>query len=245
MRRAIELNARRSIEAIPHLRDALDACLAQTRSTGCSYGDYWRLYRHVRRHQPVEVLELGGGVSTVVLAVALRDNEAEGRTKGRLTSMEEVADWHKEVVRIFPDQYRSYVDFVLSPTIMDGFSVFRGVRYRDVPERPYSFVFVDGPAYDATDGSGKTCCFDLIHLLRRSDVPVAAMVDTRVSTVYVLQQILGRERVRYCPIRTTGFVEPSTGRDLVTTGEPPSAVFAESYRPFGRTRLEFRKPEGV
>jgi hypothetical protein len=245
VRRVIEFNARRRIEGIPHLRDALRGCLEQTKSTGCSYGDYWRLYQYVRRHKPIEVLELGGGVSTVVLAVALRDNAAEGHPPGRLTSMEEEEIWHKELVAIFPNAYRSYVDFVLSPTVMDGFSVFRGVRYRDVPDRPYSFVFVDGPAYDAKDGSGKTSCFDLVRVLSRSSTPVAALVDTRVSTVYVLQQVLGRARVRFCPIRTIGIVQPSTKADLLTPGVPPSAVFAESYRPFGRTRLEFRKPSAT
>ena len=39
------------------------------------------------------------------------------------------------------------VDFCLSDTVEDYFSLFRGMRYRDVPDRPYEFIFIDGPKY--------------------------------------------------------------------------------------------------
>ena len=48
--------------------------LEKSVSTGCDYVDYLALYNHVRKHKPQYVLELGTGVSTVVLAYALREN---------------------------------------------------------------------------------------------------------------------------------------------------------------------------
>src|SRR3546814_15369311 len=59
-----------------------------------SYSDYLTLYEQVRAHRPREILECGTGISTVVLAQALRENAAEiGQAPGRVTSMEDDPDW--------------------------------------------------------------------------------------------------------------------------------------------------------
>ena len=47
----------------------------KTESTGCSYTDYFFLYRLIRKHKPTQVLECGTGVTTLVIAYALNQNE--------------------------------------------------------------------------------------------------------------------------------------------------------------------------
>jgi tRNA A58 N-methylase Trm61 len=89
------------------------------------------------------VLELGTGASTVVIAQALLENDV-----GRVTSMEESEDWYIHARQNLPSGLP--VDIVLSSTVEDCFSIFRGIRHRDIPDRSYDFVFVDvrvtGPA---------------------------------------------------------------------------------------------------
>jgi len=52
-------------------------------------------------------------------------------------------------------------------------------------------------------------------VLLQSTKPVAGMVDKRVSTCYVLQQLLGTDRVKYDPVAHLGFIKPSTKNDLI------------------------------
>ena len=88
--------ARRILEAKPELWALMTQVAAGTAVTGASYSDYLTLYAQVRAHRPREILECGTGISTVVLAQALRENAIEdGETPGRVTSMEDDADWYR------------------------------------------------------------------------------------------------------------------------------------------------------
>jgi len=191
----------------------LQEYLTRTRSTGCSYIDYWQLYRAIRRHRPREVLELGTGASTVVIAQALLENGV-----GRVTSMEESEDWYIHARQNLPSGLP--VDIALSSTVEDCFSIFRGIRYRDIPDRSYDFVFVDGPSYRT--GKGEiTFDFDLIRIVERSQGPVRAIIDKRVSTCFVMQRVLPG-KVRYVRHLGLGFVDPVTSADLreIDRGSP-------------------------
>ena len=184
----------------------LQTYLEKTRSTGCGYVDYWHLYEHVRRYRPREVLELGTGASTIVLAHALLEN-GHG---GRLTSMEESETWYRHAVENQPPELP--VDLVLSGTVEDTFSLFRGIRYRHIPERAYDFVFVDGPTYRTEDGE-ITFDFDLIRLVANATGPLRAIIDKRISTCFVLQRLLPG-KVRYVPHLGLTFVDEVTQGDL-------------------------------
>lgn len=230
--------------ALTHMRrhdelwTALDAYQRETDSTGCGISDYHRLYEAIRRRRPREVLECGTGVSTLVIAHALRENERETGLGGRVTSMEESEEWMASAVGLLPDRYRPQVDFVLSDTVEDTFSIFRGVRYRDTPDRPYEFVFVDGPSYRSPVDGTPTFDFDFIHVLRNTTGVVAGLVDQRVSTCFVLQQILGPRKVRYSPVLGLGMIGPCSAADLGRLDvELSSANFYGSFALARRTRL--------
>ena len=143
------------------------------------------------------MLELGTGASTIVIAHALK--EIGG---GTVTSMEESEEWYRHAVQNLPQGLPVHI--VLSKTVEDTFSIFRGIRYRDVPNRPYDFIFVDGPAYK-TSTRDVTFDFDLISVVANPPLRCAAIIDKRVSTCFVSQAraprkgaLRGASRSRVC-----------------------------------------------
>lgn len=140
--------------------------------------------------------------------------------------------------KLLPPQYSKYVSFELSDTVEDSYSIFRGVRYATVPDRAYDFVFVDGPKYDSPLNGGATFDFDFIHVLRSAKNPVAGLIDKRLSTVFVLQQLLGTDKVKYSAVAGLGYVKPCTRDDLGTIATSISSKnFAGSLRVLGNSIL--------
>lgn len=238
LRKLSQLSARRTLMRNAELWTALQDYLQKTESTGCGYIDYACLYDTVRTTKPIEILECGTGVSTLVIAHALMENEKETGRGGRVTSMEENAAWLDMSRRLLPSQYEKYVAFELSDTIEDCYSLFRGVRYAAIPDRPFDFVFVDGPKYVSPLDGSATFDFDYIHVLRNADKPVGCLIDKRLSTVFVLQQLLGLRKVRYSSVTGLGYVEPCSKNDLGTIATSISSRnFAKSLRVLGSSRL--------
>lgn len=238
LRKAMQIRSRAKLQKNTLLWDELQKYLQKTKSTGCGYIDYATLYEMVRLTKPVEVLECGTGVSTLVIAHALMENEKETGVAGRVTSMEEYANWLDMSRDLLPSQYDKYVEFVLSGTVEDRYSLFRGVRYEFIPERNYDFVFVDGPKYQSPLDGGATFDFDYLHVLKNSEIPVRCLIDKRLSTVFVLQQVLGCVKVRYSTVAGLGYVEPCTKTDLGTLASLISSKnFVGSMRILGKSRL--------
>lgn len=239
-RRWLEHRAYRHIRGERRLWTDLEEYQRKSLSTGCSYADYWRLNRAIRQQTPAEILECGTGMSTVVIAAAVHANVDDGWPPARITSMEEDERWLARTDAIFPGRLAKYVDFRLRPTTEDYYSIFRGVRYRDVPDRPYDFVFIDGPKYLAPNGD-VTFDFDLVAILQRAERPVSAIIDKRISTRFVLETMLKNGKFRYSPILHLGFVRSATRADLrAIDPHTPSRSFAESRRWFGPCLLQFR-----
>ncbi len=76
--------AERTLRADRELWSLMTDYAAATAVTGAAFSDYLTLYEQVRRYRPVEILECGTGISTVVLAQALRANEADGAPRAAL-----------------------------------------------------------------------------------------------------------------------------------------------------------------
>ncbi len=237
LRKFAQWRAQKDLSNRKELWSALQMYLQQTSSTGCNLTDYWCLYHEIRQRKPIEVLECGTGVSTLIIAHALLDNERETGIKGRVTSMEEICEWMEMSRLLLPRKYQPVVDFRLSGTIEDYYSLFRGVRYRDIPSREYDFVFVDGPNCKSPIDGVPTFDFDFIHVIRNSR-GCAGLIDKRVSTCFVLQQILGVEKVRYDPVLHLGFIATCTRNDLDKLTEELSSInFEKSFSLFRATNL--------
>ncbi len=175
-------------------------------STGCSFSDYWALYSYIKKQKPLEVLELGSGISTLVIAQALLENGI-----GRVTSMEESWKYRDATDKTIPNSLRSFVDLCVSPAVEYRWGPFVGTVYKEIPEREYDFVFVDGPQYDATNSFDA----DLLRLISRSERPVSALIDMRTGTSLMYYFLLGN-KFSYNYIENRGFVKGATKKDVST-----------------------------
>lgn len=230
--------ARTRLEAMPGLWALMTEAAAGTAVTGASYSDYLTLYEQVRAYRPREILECGTGISTVVLAQALRDNAAEdGGPPGRVTSMEDDADWYRTACERLPDAVAGIVDIVHSPKADGFYKCFRGVCYESVPEREYDFVFSDGPDRHSPVNGDKLFNLDLINVVRRSERPVRAVVDNHYLTFYVLQKVFGLDKARYSVSHKLMFVGPLTKHDV---RHLKKETFVPDLRLFGTTELKLR-----
>ena len=219
------------------LFQTLTTYLERSKSTGCDYYDYWFLYDYIRRYNPREILECGTGASTLVMAFALMENVREGKDSGRITSMEDVEFWYRHSRELIPGELNPYIDLIYSPKTEFSYSIFRGVGYREIPERAFQFAFIDGPEATAPSDNAKTFNLDLINVVRKSEQPIFAVVDKRVSTCYVFQKVFGAGLVKFNPRCDLGFVGPVTRRDLkskIGTGS-----FSHGFRLVGNSRLDF------
>ena len=157
---------------------------------------------------------------------------------GGVTSMEEVDKWADMAREIMPEHYRHYVNIVVSETVEDSFSLFRGMRYENVPDLEYDFVFIDGPKYTTKLDGHPTFDFDYINILRKSNKPVMGLIDQRVSTVFVLQQLLGIDKIKYLPAYGVTVIKPCVKEDLGSLDKKlSSSNFIPSFRVLSSTRV--------
>lgn len=154
-------------------------------------------------------------------------------------SMEEYAEWLKMTRQLLPWQNGKYVSVVLSRTVQDRYSLFRGLRYADIPDKVYDFVFVDVFKYESPlEDGGSTFDFDFIHVLRNAEKPVGCLIDKHLSTAFALQLLLGMDKVKYSAIAGLGCVQPCAKSDLDAIAMSIlTSNFAGSLRVFGNSRL--------
>ena len=60
----------------------------------------------IKKHKPIEVLECGPGVTTVVIANALRENFDETGLQGKITCMENHKEWYEMAYEILPNEFK-------------------------------------------------------------------------------------------------------------------------------------------
>jgi len=225
-----------ALRAMPALWGAMTDYAQGSAVTGASFSDYLTLYEQMRARRPTEVLECGTGISTVVMAHALQENAREG-TAGRITSMEEDAGWHATACERLPGDLAQRIDMVHSPKVDGCYKCFRGVQYLDVPDRPCDFVFSDGPEQHSPVTGDKLFDLDLIHIARRAERPLYAVVDNHYLTFYVLQKVFGLSKARYSVSHKLMFVGPVTKADV---RHLEKESFLADLRVFGTTELKLR-----
>jgi hypothetical protein len=102
--------------------------------------DLWGLYSDIRKRKPLRVLEYGSGVSTAVMAYALRRNGA-----GRLTALESEAGWAAMNDAALPADLRDRCEVLHAPAravLIDGVKAW---RFSISPVSNPDYIYVDGP----------------------------------------------------------------------------------------------------
>lgn len=229
----VEERARREVERHKELYDDLMHYREHSPSTGCSFSDYRQLYAYIRAHRPKEVLECGTGLSTVVIARALEENERDHGIAWRLVSMEENPSYYEAALKSMPTHWKGHprIEMVLSEAVEDTYEFFRGVRYKEVPKGEYDFVFVDGPDFMINPTRKPlTFDYDLVKLVAESERPIAAFVDTRMSTSFVYSMLFPG-KFHYDYLRRTGIVSPVTRHDLADARAIVSRAMVERRIP--------------
>lgn len=184
----------------PNLRKLL----VTSASTGAQYRDYLTLYSYVRKHKPKEVLEFGPGITTLFIAQALKENGF-----GRVTAIENQEKYFYETADTIPEALSPFIDLRLSKTCEYRHGAFISEGYARIPDRPYDFVWVDGPTVD-----GKAAFnIDLIEIVKRGN-KVVAMVDGRRSSVFMYSLFFGKENVSFNRIRQIGHVHGVASADI-------------------------------
>jgi len=210
----LNAKAQRQLQANKGLWKVLTDYINRLSSRGCSYSDYWVLYQYVRKNKPKEILELGTGVTTIVMAYALEENGF-----GRITSMEDIEKYTSMAIDLLPSRFKKNVDIVHSPKVEKVYQIFRGVAYKEIPDRSYDFIFVDGPSTRSITDDVKTFDFDLIHIIEKAKKPITAIIDNRKSTCFVLQNILEDSKFHFDYTYSMGFVNSCTNDDLKDTDQ--------------------------
>ena len=199
--------------------------LKRTESTGAKYATLFYIYKHIKTKSPRNIVECGTGLSTIVICHAIREIQVQDKSyKPRFVSMESEEFYWQHALEILPENCKGLVDIRLSSLSEDTFSLFRGVRYTYLVKGEVNFLFIDGPSYTTNNG-GQSFCFDALSYIKTSDIPISAVIDTRVSTVYVLQKLLGRKKVTFSPFTRVGFIDRASKYDLRLISEPPSKHF--------------------
>jgi|SRR3989344_1476667 len=165
------------------------------------YIKYYEIYKHIVKHKPKELLDLGSGMSTIVMASALY----EQKINGKIVAMEEDEEYAKIIKSVIPTHLISYIDYITSPSIESVYGIFSGRRYKNIPKREYDFIHVDGPKQAGLFD------MDLIFLLH--DRPLYAIIDGRAATSWAMKSLLGG-KVKISKIKGLSFVSSCTKKDL-------------------------------
>lgn len=162
-------------------------------TTGCGYFDYAVLHEYIRKFKPQYFLELGPGISTHVIADAMKRfcyDKYNGNIK--LISMESNQEWYDHLSGKMPGY--DFVELHYSKAIVGRILFFSGMYYKNIPEYPYDVVFVDGPPQEGCS------TVDFLNLVSKSAKPITALIDNRSYTVMLYSFLFGNYHIKqYSP----------------------------------------------
>ena len=188
---------------IPNLKKIINEYSHQTESTGTKYPTLYKAVKNIIKYKPKILLESGTGTSTIVLAEILLKLKKEDPTYNpKLISMESLPRWYELAKKLLPKKYEDTVEIILGEREKFEFSMFRGYCHSNIPKYDYDFVFLDGPSYE--DQYGDSCCLDALKVrLTSKSKKIVGVIDTRVSSVFVMQNIFGLKNLRYLNFKRT------------------------------------------
>lgn len=190
--------------------------ISLSNSTGCEFGDYLLLYNTIKKIKPKCVLECGSGITSCVIAFALKENYQKSGIKSKFISLEENQYYHEQVKKIFPDSLNEYVQFVLSERVEKEYLGELGCFYENMPNYDYDFVFIDGPTLRSTQSSPKCFNADIINILEKlnPDQRVDVLIDQRVGTYWVLKSLIPGAKIEYDVVKKIAKIHGASNKSL-------------------------------
>lgn len=138
----------------PELRGVLQH-YSESKSAAVDALDAVALYGAVKLRAPMNVLELGPGTSTAIIAAALPDG-------GRITGIEESEEWLSFHRKMFPPALESRALMLHSNVAVSEEFGKPATYFKTIPHAHYDFVHVDGPSHLGY-GCDATC--DILRIL--------------------------------------------------------------------------------
>ena len=163
-----------------------------------------KLKNKINKLKPNFIIEFGTGASTIFICEVIKQIQKKNRNyKPKFISIESKKEWFDKAIEYLPKRYLKDVDIILSETTEIKINMFRGIASKNIPKYPYDFIFIDGPDYHTKNGS--SFCADIFKVLHLSPKgTLNGVIDCRVSTCYVLQQIFGKKQVQFSPLSKVG-----------------------------------------
>jgi len=218
---------------VPGLLSEIDSYSLKTKSTGTKLSTLYRAIKIILKKKPVYILESGTGTSTIALAyTVLYLKRIHPNYDCQIISMESINEWYQMAHKLLPNKYKSIVQIILGEREIYNYSIFRGYSHSNIPKKPYDFILLDGPSYH--DENGSSTNMDAIKIRLISDKNyISCVIDTRVSTVFMMQKIFGKAIVKYFPFfRTCSFDMPK----LLKNPKLDSSKF--KYNCFGKIDIK-------
>lgn len=127
--------------------------------------DLARLHLLVTARKCLNVLELGSGFSSLVIAHAISMNSKNANAilpsnlrrenPWQLDSVDESEVWLEVTKSRIPSQLNSFVNFYHRKVVLSSFNDRPATYYQDLPNRAYDFIYIDGPSQYAVADSDR------------------------------------------------------------------------------------------
>jgi hypothetical protein len=167
------------LRSVHDLWRALSRAADESASTGCTFYELNVLYQQIVRSKPSKVLELGSGISTIVMGFAAKHVTASGNPC-TVVSMEESEFYCNDLRRLVPAEIMDCIQLIYSPVEdrrLDGHHIAR--CYVAKPEHPYEFVFIDGPRIPESRTDHRYFDGDLLDVINWNRAAFDAYLDGR------------------------------------------------------------------
>ena|SRR3990167_6646103 len=179
------------------------------------------LHKYIVQKKPHNILELGSGKTTLVMAHALALlNKEDPKIKRKLYSYEAIRKFYENIKKIIPFKYFAHVDLIYSERRETFWrETVYGFHYSQLPRVPFDMVFVDGPTEyrdaEAIKKGEKGVCLDLFYLLEaQQNHPIDVIVDRKLNSLQVYQSLLPKRLVKFDPIMDVGVIPKLQGNML-------------------------------
>ncbi|MDC0213239.1 hypothetical protein OAL14_00360 [Gammaproteobacteria bacterium] len=190
----------------PDLYKEICGLIAKSGSTGGEWSDYLVLYEEIRTKKPKRILEMGSGISSLIICFAIEENKKENCDDAKFFSVEENEHYHNQIVGIFPEKYTKLVRFLLCERKQKRYRSTLGSYYEDLPQEDFDFIFVDGPTERIKPHDEKSFNADLVNLIDRDQLTkVNGLLDQRITTYWALKKLLPKLRIRYSVNKKVSF----------------------------------------
>lgn len=148
-------------------------------SYGPDYVDLWNLYHHVRTNRPQSILELGSGLSTLVMGYALMENGA-----GSLCSLEPDEEWARSTENSLPDCLRGHCAVIHSRGAACEVGGQATKCFAEKPLESPGMIYVDG----ASEGACWKGAEDVMQLESQLVPGTTVFIDGRAKALKLFHE---------------------------------------------------------